>query len=156
MWSILSILLFIILGILLLIGLVFALFYGLSQAFQPLTPEQQLKEFGHNLMGYDFGDGYEVIDLKSQNSHPDRPQDLKIKLNDEEYAKLKAYIDTLEEGEKKVTKKGTIYSDSIKKNDNGCCFYHTSSHANCDYTFFSASAVVDYKTKEVSFSSTFY
>ncbi len=97
-----------------------------------------------------------LLDSSSQNNHPDRPQDLRIKLNDEEFAKFKAYIDTLEEGEKKVQKKGTIYADTIIKKEGGCLFDHTSTQASCDYTFFSARAIVNYQTKEVSFSSSFY
>ena len=72
-----------------------------SKAFEPHTPQDQLKEFAANLMHYEFGDGYEVVNTKSQNNHPDRPQDLVIKLTDDEFAKLKAYIETLEDGEER-------------------------------------------------------
>ena len=40
-------------------------------------------------MHYEFGEGYEVVYTRSQNNHPDRPQDLVIKLTDDEFAKLK-------------------------------------------------------------------
>ena len=39
-----------------------------------------------------------------------------------EFAKLKAYIDTLSDGETKTKKDGTIYADSIAKTENGCSF----------------------------------
>ena len=156
MWTILSILFYLLLGFILLIGFVVLMLYVFAQVFKTTTPQEQLKEFGLNLMGYEFGDGYEVVESKSRNNHPDRPQDLRIKLNDDEFAKLKAHIDTLEDGEKKSTKKGTIYSDTITKYERGCSFEHTSTHSSCDYMFFSARAVVDYQKKEVVFRSTFY
>lgn len=115
-----------------------------------------MKEFASNLMHYEFGDGYEVVHTRLQNNHPDRPQDLVIKLIDDEFAKLKAYIDTLSDGETKTKKDGNIYADSIAKTENGCSFQHTSTHSDCDYTFFKATAEVDYQTKEVSFKSTMF
>jgi len=65
-------------------------------------------------------------------------------------------IDTLSDGETKTKKDGTIYADAIAKRENGCSFQHTSTHADCDYTFFKATAEVDYQTKEVSFKSTMF
>ena len=65
-------------------------------------------------------------------------------------------IDTLSDGETKTKKDGTIYADSIAKTENGCSFQHTSTHSDCDYTFFMATAEVDYQTKEVSFKSTMF
>ena len=142
--------------LLLFVGGVILLIYGLSKAFEPQTPQDQLKEFAANLMHYEFGEGYEVVNTKSQNNHPDRPQDLVIKLTDDEFAKLKAHIETLEDGEKRTEKKGTIYSDTITKHENGCSFKHTSTHSDCNYTFFKAIAEVDYQNKEVSFKSTMF
>lgn len=107
-------------------------------------------------MDYKISKTYEVVYTRSQNNHPDRPQDLVIKLTDDEFAKLKAYIDTLSDGETKTKKDGTIYADSIAKTENGCSFQHTSTHSDCDYTFFMATAEVDYQTKEVSFKSTMF
>ena len=124
-----------------------------AHTFEPQTPQDQLKEFATNLMHYEFGDGYEVVQTRSQNNHPDRPQDLVIKLADDEFAKLKAHIDKLEEGEQSTKKNGTIYVDIVAKREEGCVFKHTSTHADCDYTFFIATAEVDYQTKEVSFKS---
>ena len=81
MWFVLIIVI-VVLG---LIAIPFLFMYAFSQAFKPNTPQQQLREFGANLLGYEFGDeGYEVIESLSQNNHPDRPQDLKIKLSDDE------------------------------------------------------------------------
>ena len=142
--------------LLLLIGGVILFVYALSKAFEPQSPQDQLKGFSTNLMHYEFGDGYEVVQTRSQNNHPDRPQDLVIKLTDEEFAKLKAYIDKLEEGEQSTKKNGTIYVDIVAKREEGCVFKHTSTHADCDYTFFMATAVVDYQKKEVSFKSSMF
>ena len=142
--------------LLLLVGGAILFVYGLFKAFEPQTPQDQLKEFAANLMHYEFGEGYEVVNTKSQNNHPDRPQDLVIKLTDDEFAKLKAYIDTLEDGEKRTKKKGTIYSDTVTKHENGCSFKHTSTHFDCDYMFFMAIAEVDYQNMEVSFRSTMF
>lgn len=142
--------------LLLLVGGAILFVYGLFKAFEPQTPQDQLKEFAANLMHYEFGEGYEVVNTKSQNNHPDRPQNLVIKLTDDEFAKLKAYIETLEDGEKRTKKKGTIYSDTIAKHENGCSFKHTSTHSDCDYMFFMAIAEVDYQNKEVSFKSTMF
>lgn len=142
--------------LLLLIGGVILFVYALSKAFEPQSPQDQLKEFATNLMHYEFGDGYEVVQTRSQNNHPDRPQDLVIKLTDEEFAKLKTHIDKLEEGEHSTKKNGTIYVDIVAKRGEGCVFKHTSTHADCDYTFFIATAEVDYQTKEVSFKSSMY
>lgn len=139
--------------LLLLIGGAILFVYVLFKAFEPQTPQDQLKEFATNLIHYEFGDGYEVVHTRSQNNHPDRPQDLVIKLTDEEFAKLKAYIDKLEEGEQSTKKNGTIYVDTVAKREEGCVFKHTSTHSDCDYTFFMATAVVDYQKKEVSFKS---
>ena len=142
--------------LLLLIGGAILFVYVLFKAFEPQSPQDQLKEFATNLMHYEFGDGYEVVHTRSQNNHPDRPQDLIIKLTDDEFAKLKDYIDTLCDGETTTKKDGTIYVDSVAKRENGCSFQHTSTHSDCDYTFFMATAEVDYQTKEVSFKSTMF
>lgn len=139
--------------LLLLIGGAILFVYVLFKAFEPQTPQDQLKEFATNLIHYEFGDGYEVVHTRSQNNHPDRPQDLVIKLTDEEFAKLKNHIDTLKEGEHSARKDGTTYVDIVTKHEDGCVFKHTSTHADCDYTIFIATAEVDYQTKEVSFKS---
>ena len=136
-----------------LIGGAILFVYVLFKTFEPQSPQDKLKEFATNLMHYEFGDGYEVMQTRSQNNHPDRPQDLVIKLTDEEFAKLKAYIDRLEEGEKSTKKNETIYVDIVAKREDGCVFKHTSTHADCDYKFFMATAEVDYQTKEVSFKA---
>ena len=65
--------------LLLLVGGAILFVYGLFKAFEPQTPQDQLKEFAANLMHYEFGEGYEVVNTKSQNNHPDRPQNLVIK-----------------------------------------------------------------------------
>lgn len=142
--------------LLLFVGGAMLFVYGLFKAFEPQTPQDQLKEFATNLMHYEFGEGYEVVDTKSQNNHPDRPQDLVIKLTDDEFAKLKAYIDTLEDGETRAEKDGTIYVDTITKHENGCSFKHTSTHSDCDYMFFMATAEVDCLKKQVAFRSTMF
>lgn len=139
--------------LLLLVGGTMLFVYVLFKAFEPQTPQDQLKEFATNLMHYEFGDGYEVVHTRSQNNHPDRPQDLVIKLTDEEFAKLKNHIDTLKEGELSVRKDDTIYVDMVIKHEDGCVFKHTSTHTDCDYTFFVAIAEVDYQTKEVAFKT---
>jgi hypothetical protein len=82
-----------------------------------------------------------------------RQKEYSLLLTDEEFAKLKAYIDKLEEGEQSTKKNGTIYVDTVAKREEGCVFKHTSTHSDCDYTFFMATAVVDYQKKEVSFKS---
>lgn len=142
--------------LLLLIGGAILIVYALSKAFEAQAPQDQLKEFATNLMHYEFGDGYEVVNTRSQNNHPDGPQDLVIKLTDEEFTKLKTHIDGLEEGEQSTRKNGTIYVEIVAKREDGCVFKHTSTHADCDYTFFIATAEVDYQTKEVSFKSSMY
>jgi len=40
-------------------------------------------------------------------------------------------------------------------NEDGCCFKHTSTHSDCNYTFFVANAEVNYQTREVTFKSYF-
>lgn len=142
--------------LLLIAGCVIIFVYGLFKAFEPQAPQDQLKELATNLMHYEFGDGYEVVQTRSQNNHPDRPQNLMIRLTDKEFAKLKAYIDTLEECEKSMRKEDTIYVDMVTKHENGCIFKHTSIHADCNYPFFIATAEVDYQTKKVSFKSSMY
>ena len=62
----------------------------------------------------------------------------------------------LSEGEKETRKNGTIYLDTIIKQDDRCRFIHTSSHSDCNYIFYKAEGVVDYVTKEVTFKSTMY
>ena len=109
------------------------------------------------MLGYEFtDDSYEVVESKSTNNHPDRPQGITIRLTDEELAKLKKHIESLSEGEKETRKNGTIYLDTIIKQDDRCRFIHTSSHSDCNYMFYKAEGVVDYVTKEVTFKSTFY
>ena len=144
--------------VLIVIGIVavFA-FYGIASVFSPSSPNSQIKEFSKNMLGYEFTDGsYEVMESKSINNHPDRPQDITIRLTDKEFAKLKKHIESLSEGEKETRKNGTIYLDTIIKQDDRCRFIHTSSHSDCNYMFYKAEGVVDYVTKEVTFKSTFY
>ena len=138
------------------IVVVFAL-YGVASVFSSSSPNSQIKEFSKNMLGYEFTDGsYEVMESKSINNHPDRPQDITIRLTDKEFAKLKKHIESLSEGEKETRKNGTIYLDTIIKQDDRCRFIHTSSHSDCNYMFYKAEGVVDYVTKEVTFKSTFY
>ena len=138
------------------IVVVFAL-YGVAPVFSPSSPNSQIKEFSKNMLGYEFtDDSYEVVESKSTNNHPDRPQGITIRLTDEELAKLKKHIESLSEGEKETRKNGTIYLDTIIKQDDRCRFIHTSSHSDCNYMFYKAEGVVDYVTKEVTFKSTFY
>ena len=138
------------------IVVVFAL-YGVASVFSPSSPNSQIKEFSKNMLGYEFtDDSYEVVESKSTNNHPDRPQDITIRLTDKEFAKLKKHIESLSEGEKETRKNGTIYLDTIIKQDDRCRFIHTSSHSDCNYMFYKAEGVVDYVTKEVTFKSTFY
>ena len=144
--------------VLIVIGIVavFA-FYGIASVFSPSSPNSQIKEFSKNMLGYEFtDDSYEVVESKSTNNHPDRPQGITIRLTDEEFAKLKKHIESLSEGEKETRKNGTIYLDTIIKQDDRCRFIHTSSHSDCNYMFYKAEGVVDYVTKEVTFKSTFY
>ena len=144
--------------VLIVIGIVavFA-FYGIASVFSPSSPNSQIKEFSKNMLGYEFtDDSYEVVESKSTNNHPDRPQGITIRLTDEELAKLKKHIESLSEGEKETRKNGTIYLDTIIKQDDRCRFIHTSSHSDCNYMFYKAEGVVDYVTKEVTFKSTFY
>jgi len=132
-------------------------FYGIASVFSPSSPNSQIKEFSKNMLGYEFtDDSYEVVESKSTNNHPDRPQGITIRLTDEELAKLKKHIESLSEGEKETRKNGTIYLDTIIKQDDRCRFIHTSSHSDCNYMFYKAEGVVDYVTKEVVFKSTFY
>ena len=131
--------------------------YAVASAFSPSSPNSQIKEFSKNMLGYEFTDGsYEVMESKSINNHPDRPQDITIRLTDKEFAKLKKHIESLSEGEKETRKNGTIYLDTIIKQDDRCRFIHTSSHSDCNYIFYEAEGVVDYVTKEVTFKSTMY
>jgi hypothetical protein len=130
--------------------------YSVSKAFAPSTPQELLREFSSNMMHYEFGDGFEVVKSKSQNGHPDRPQDLKIVLNDEELCRLKAHIDSLEEGEKKMTKREVMYVEKITKSEGGCSFYHESIYHKNNYTFFTARCEVDYQAKTVICSSCMY
>ena len=144
--------------VLIVIGIVadFA-FYGIASGFSPSSPNSQIKEFSKNMLGYEFtDDSYEVVESKSTSNHPDRPQGITIRLTDEELAKLKKHIESLSEGEKETRKNGTIYLDTIIKQDDRCRFIHTSSHSDCNYMFYKAEGVVDYVTKEVTFKSTFY
>jgi hypothetical protein len=144
--------------ILLAIGIVIVLvFFGVASAFSPSSPNSQIKEFSNNMLGFEFTDGgYEILESKSINNHPDRPQGIRIRLTDEEFSKLMKHIEALTEGEKETRKDGTIYIDTITKQDDRCCFIHTSTHSDCNYMFYKAEGVVDYVTKEVSFKSSFY
>lgn len=136
---------------------VILIFYAVASSFSPSSPNSQIKEFSINMLGYEFTDGgYEILDSKSKNSHPDRPQGITIRLTNEEFSKLKKHIETLTEGEKETRKDGTIYIDTITKQDDRCCFIHTSTHSDCNYMFYRAEGVVDYVTKEVTFKSSSY
>ena len=54
------------------IVVVFAL-YGVASVFSPSSPNSQIKEFSKNMLGYEFTDGgYEILESKSINNHPDR------------------------------------------------------------------------------------
>lgn len=149
-------LLIILIVVVVLIGLFLLFIYSLFTAFKPQTPDSQLKEFSANLLEYEFGDGYEIVDSKSRNNHPDRPQDLKIKLSDEEFNRLKVHIDSLPEGETRTQKGKYGYVKSIIKRNDGCSIKHSSIQLNIDYTFYTATAIVDYTAKTVTFHSTFY
>ena len=133
------------------IGILVFIFYATSVAFKPNSPQEQLKEFGVNLIGYEFGNGYTVLESVSRNGHPDRPQDLKVKLDDEEYEKLKKELDKIVEGEERCEKDGILYIKTICKEDDGCSFVHSSIHKNCNYMFFQAAAIIDYSTKTIIF-----
>lgn len=154
---ILAIFMNLVVGQLLVGGFVIGMLCFFGEVFRANTPEEQLYEFSTNLlMGYKFGEGYEVVESKSQNNHPDRPQLLKIKINDDEYVRLKAHIESLEDGGKREIKGSTIYFDSIAKTDTNCRFFHKSIDTVGDRLFFSAFGNINYKTKEAIFKSTFY
>lgn len=125
-------------------------------SYKPSTPADQIKEFGANMLNYEFGDGYEVIDHMSRNGHPDRPQSLMIKICDEEFNRLKSHIETLHEGEEREEKGDEVYVRTISKRETGCSITHSSIHKSCNYTFFEASVEIDYRSQTVSYSSTFY
>ena len=138
------------------IGLIAFFFYVLIKAFKPDSPQEQLKEFGVNLIGYEFCDGYKVLESISRNNHPDRPQKLKIELDDIEFERLQMHIDKLIVGEEKKEKDDTLYVKTICKNDNSCSFVYSAIHKTGENMFFRASAMIDYSTKTVSFSSNFF
>ena len=152
---ILEFLVFLLIAGLLLLVLLCLFMYGLYLVFKPQTPESQLNEFSANLLEYKFSEGYEILDSESNNSHPDRPQDLAIRLSEEELVRLKTHIDTLPE-EIRNKKGKTGYVRKITKSEDGCIIQHSSIHLKIDYVFFTATANVDYSTRTITFHSTFY
>ena len=129
---------------------------ALSAAFEPDSPESQLRIFSKNLLDFNFADGsYEIIEAVSRNSHPDRPQKLTIKLSDEEFDRLKAHINILPERNENIEGNDSNLR-IVTKLDNSCSIEQSSTHLDCDYLFFKATAEIDYLTKTISFKSTFF
>lgn len=145
-----------------LLALVVLIFLGLAYAMQnfmkPTTKEDsihQIKVF----LGYHFEDGYELIEIDSKNYHPDRPQQIILKLNVDLMAKIESYLSTIEPylNEKLNQKNNVKYIESVMKSES--CFEkkHTALNiisVNQEIEFFIAKLKIDFKEKLLFYNET--
>ena len=78
--------------IILLVLIFFGALWGLSSAHSPDSRVGSLKSF----LGYDFKGEYNIVEFHSQPFHPDKPLRIAITLSDEDFDKVKMYLQTLE------------------------------------------------------------
>ena len=152
-----GIVLLVIICIAIVVGLIVLLFHSLSLAFEPYTPQEQLRGFEHELFyPYHIGEDYEVIESESRNGHPDRPQKLTIKLSDVEFDKLRNHIDNMHEGADTTEKNEHFEIKTITKKADGCTIVLDEREDVEGRFIYSSRAQVDYQEKTIKFHGSFY
>jgi len=132
----------IVLTIIILVALIFfGALWGLSSANSPDSQVGCLKSF----LGYDFKGGYNIVEFHSQPFHPDQPMRIAITLSDEEFDKVKMYLQTLDlkttethSGDGRV-----LYRVSWIKASNIFTKSHTALYIDTSLSFFNATLEID-------------
>lgn len=119
----------------------FGALWGLSSANSPDSRVGSLKSF----LGYDFKGEYNIVESHSQPFHPDQPMRITISLSDEEFDKVKMYLQTLEfkTTENRSEDGSVLYRVGWGSASNSYTKSHTAFHIDSDVPFFNATLEVD-------------
>ncbi len=155
-WIVLIVLLFIVLIIALLL---YGFAWMISNFMAPNTESDSINQL-KSFLGYDFGEGYEIIEHNSQNNHPDRPLKLKVILSDTSFELVMKHLSQIESKtletfsqDQTVRYVEELYSSESSLNKSHLAYHiHTDGK---DYIFFSASFSFNCPNKTIEYFETF-
>lgn len=129
-----------------------------SQFAKPNDTHVSVKKL-KEILGFDFGDSYEVIEHLSRNNHPDRPLKVTVLLSEESIVPLKEYLSKVDKEEKvNYSKDRKIkYVISFRKGERGFEKKYQAMHADSaevEYVFFVSSLTIDFLKRTLAYSET--
>lgn len=138
--------------IILLVLIFFGALWGLSSAHSPDSRVGSLKSF----LGYDFKGEYNIVESHSQPFHPDQPMRIAITLSDEQFDKVKMYLQTLEfkTTETHSSDGRVLYRVSWIKASNIFTKSHTALYIDTSLPFFNATLEIDCNSNVLRYRET--